>query len=513
MRRYCLPLIIFALPLPTNAAPSIGQLLNESQTQFPTIYLPSVGQLSASKTNWQLPEDQGPGLRVEQFHFTGNRAVPDAVLQQAFAAYVGRDFTPRQIYSMTDLVKQTYRQLDIAATAEVPPQDVIDGVVTIQVREARFVGAELDYGFEDHFNVDLDRIQAVAEHNVSSNPPLRISEMERGQLLAIDLHGVAVSGGHHPNDEGDQQLELWVENTPVYSGTLDFNNSGNSDTGTQQLVLTSLYSSPFGRGGATYINAIKSEGLNFASLAYRGPIGYGGATFDLQLGLLDAETAVGSDNAQSYSIGYRYPILRTVPHNLFITALAERRDLDSQIDTFDLTLDGNRAFNGARLTYSAQVTLGTNDQPGADQQFGILSGFVDYSRFYDSGWRYSARLGGQFASGNLNTADQLIVSGTDRLRGYGSGEILADQGAIARLDLSKRLGEKLTLGSFIDYAAVRPIKSLTNQTNLGNVGLLGRVRFSPELALSLSVAEALKDSSGTTRRGDRQVYMNLSLSF
>lgn len=513
MRRYCLPLLFLALPLSATAAPSIGQLLNESQAQFPSIYLPSVGQLSASKANWQLPEDQGPGIRVDQFHFVGNTSVPDTVLQQAFAPYTGRDLTPRQIYSMTDLVKQTYRQLDIAATAEVPPQDVVDGVVTIEVHEARFAGVELDYGFEDHFNVDLERIQEVAGYNVGNNPPLRIAEMERGQLLAIDLHGVAVSGGHHPNAEGDQLLELWVENTPVYSGTLDLNNSGNSDTGEQQLVLTSLYSSPFDRGGATYINAIKSEGLNFASLAYRGPLGYDGATFDLQLGLLNADIAAGGDNAQSYSIGYRYPILRTVPHNLFVTALAERRDLGYNIDTLDLTLDGNKAFTGARLTYSAQLTLGQSDQKAEDGQFGIVSGFVNYSRFYDSGWRYSARLVGQLASEDLGTSDRLIVTGKDGLRGYNSGELLADQGALFRLDLNKRVDDKLTLGSFIDYASLRPVKSVSDQIILGNLGLQGRFRLTPELELSLSLAKTVKDSPGPTNQGDRQLYLNASFSF
>lgn len=513
MHRILPTLVLMSLAVAANAQPSVGILMNQSQSQFPTIYLPSVGRLSTPNLQWSVPDDQGPTLRVERVEFTGNHSISNDRLQEVFAPFVNRELTPKQIYSLTDLVKQTYRASDLAVTAQVPPQDVVDGVILIEIREARFSGVELDYGFEEQFNVDLQRVEAVAQHNISANPPLRISEMERGQLLAIDLHGVAVSGGHHPDDEGDQVLELWVENTPRYTGTVAFDNAGNRHTGENQLVLTSLYASPLNRGGAAYVNASKSEGLDFASIAYRGPVGFSGATVDIQLGLLHAERSVGGDNARSYSLGYRYPIQRTVAHNLFLTALVERRELAYPLDTFDLVLDGNRAIFGGRMTYSSEITLGHNREINHSSDFQKLSGFIDFTRRYTSGWRYSFKLSGQLASTQLDEAEQILVGGPNGVRGYLPGELQADQGAMINLDLAKQISSNLRLSVFFDRAKIKPSKNTDKALTISSLGTSSRIQLSEELALNLSLARALNNLPGQSTAGDMRFLSSISYSF
>ncbi len=513
MRLPIVLLIAVAAGTETQATPSSGQLLSEAQRQFPAIYLPSVGYRDPSAVSWTLPEDEGPGLTVKGFRFDGNQRISDQQLQQAFSLYASTNLTPRQIYSLTDLVKQLYAAMDLAVSAKVPPQDVEDGIVLFQIREAEFAGVELDYGFEDSFNVELEQIEAIAGAGVLDRTLPRLSEMQRGQLLAIDLHGVAVSGGNHPDEDGNQMLELWVENTPTYSGTVELNNAGNPETGEAQVRLTSLYASPFARGGATYINALKSESANFASLAYRGPVGLQGATIDLQLGLFDYSTSTDNDNAQSYSIGYRYPIVRSVPANLFVTALAERRDLGYLLDTFDLTFDGNRAFKVGRLTYSAQLATGSADSAALDKEFSKFAGFLNFSQRYSNGWRYNARLSGQLSDSDLDDAERIILGGPEGLRGYSSEDGLADQGLMLNLDLQKQISDRLRLGVFYDAATVRPRESDGQTIEMTNIGLSSRFSFEGGISLTLSTARALNDSLGSTESGDQSAYLNLSVPF
>lgn len=494
------------------AAPSAGQLLSEVQGQFPAIYLPSVGARNPALTQWNMPEDEGPGIDVKGFRFEGNKRVSDEVLQQGFRELADTRLTPRQIYSLTDLIKQIYAQQDLAVSAQVPPQNVDDGVILLTIHESGFTGVELDYGFEDSFNVELDQIEAVAGAAVSDPNSARISEMQRGQLLAIDLHGVAVSGGNHPDDEGDQQLELWVENTAIYSGTLELDNAGNSETGEAQLRLTSLYASPFGRGGATYINAVKSEASEYASLAYRGPVGLQGSTIDLQLGSLNYKLNGVSASASSLSLGYRYPLLRTVPDNLFLTLMAERRELDARLDTLDITLDGNSAFEIGRLTYNAELTTGWDGNQANSSAFTVLSGFVNFSRRYPSGWRYNANLSGQWSDSNLNDAERLHLGGAQGLRGYSSNDGLADRGALLRLDLSKQLNDKLRVAAFYDAADVQLRASDTTKSSVSSVGVEGQLSFEGDINLKLGLAQALRDK-GATRAGDNAFHARLSIPF
>lgn len=506
-------LIAVAAGTETQAAPSSGKLLSEAQRQFPTIYLPSVGYRDPSAVNWTLPEDEGPGLTVKGFRFDGNQSISDQKLQQAFSLYANTNLTPRQIYSLTDLVKQLYAAKDLAVSAKVPPQDIEDGIVLFTIREAEFAGVELDYGFEDSFNVELEQIEAIAGAGVLDETAPRLSEMQRGQLLAIDLHGVAVSGGNHPDEDGNQLLELWVENTPIYSGTVELNNAGNPETGEAQLRLTSLYASPFERGGATYVNALKGENSNFASLAYRGPVGLHGATVDLQLGLLEYSTSTSTSNAQSYSFGYRYPIVRSVPSNLFVTALVEHRDVGHNLDTVDFTFDGNRAFGIGRLTYSAQITTGSSDSATLGGEFNKLSGFLNFSQRYPSGWRYNARLSGQLSDSDLTDAERMILGGTEHLRGYTSEDGLADRGLIVNLDLHKQINERFRLGLFYDVASVRPRESVRKSVEMADIGLSARISFKEDVRLTLSAARALNDSLGSTESGDQRAYLNLSIPF
>lgn len=494
------------------AAPSAGQLLSEVQGQFPAIYLPSVGARNPALTKWAMPEDEGPGIDVKGFRFKGNQSVSDKALQQGFSELTNTRLTPRQIYSLTDLIKQIYAQQDLAVSAQVPPQDVEDGVILLTIHESGFAGVELDYGFEDSFNVELDQIEAVAGASVSNPNAARISEMQRGQLLAIDLHGVAVSGGNHPNDEGDHQLELWVENTATYSGTIELDNAGNSETGEAQLRLTSLYASPVGRGGATYINAVKSEASEYASLAYRGPLGFQGATIDLQLGTLNYKLNGASASASSLSLGYRYPILRTVPDNLFLTLMAERRELNARLDTLDITLDGNSAFEIGRLTYNAELTTGRTSSRAKSSAFTALSGFVNFSRRYPSGWRHNANLSGQWSDSNLYDAERLHLGGALGLRGYSSNDGLADRGVLLRLDLSKQLSDKLRVGAFYDAAAVQLRASDTTGSRISSLGIEGQLNLEGDINLKLGLAQALNDR-GSTTAGDNRLYARLSVPF
>ena len=87
-------LIALSLYLPHAYAESTGVSLNQAQSQFPTIYLPSVG--SVNRNRFKLPDEapNAPKLRVKAFEFTGVKSINVEELYSALPL-MKIDFSPR----------------------------------------------------------------------------------------------------------------------------------------------------------------------------------------------------------------------------------------------------------------------------------------------------------------------------------------------------------------------------------------------------------------------------------
>ena len=543
-------LLALSFSLSQAKAESTGLTLNQAQSQFPTIYLPSVG--SVNRNQFKLPDDtpNAPKLRVEAFDFAGVKSIDVDHLHNAFAPFEKRSFTPQQLLEMTDLVVDTYREHDIAAVARIPPQDPKSGTILFEIHESTFAGVVLDYGFEEEFNVSLERVEALGGLQLSEEGPLILSERERQQLLTIDMHGISVSGGLQANDDGDQELELWIENSARFSGTLDVNNAGLSATGEEQFVLTSMFYSPFNRGGAGYLNAIKTDQSNYLSISHRGPIGYRGTAFDLQAASLYANSKNTKQKATSLSAGVRHTLIRSLANNLFISGIWEQRSLQEnplpnssvqlesnyKVDTLKITLDGNRAFQKDRLTYRLETTLGDTDlnnspnraddlaNANTQGRFNILSGFLKYRKPLNSSWHLQTELYGQMSNKNLDDSQRFVAGGAQGLRAFTKSELIVDQGALIRFDLVKQLSDKWHVGGFADWASVekraknrnfsnRTLES-DNRITAYNWGLTAGYKINDSLRLDSSLAQALSTSDSLmTEQGDLQARLNLNWAF
>jgi len=549
---------LWGLSAGVHANPNAGLHLNRAQNAFPSIYLPSVGYKN-NQTEHTIPEDaQAPKLKVKGVRFEGNKTLSEADLQAAFKDVVDSDLSALQIYSLTNRIKALYNAQDIAASARVPPQDVDDGIVLFTINESSFNGVEIDYGFEESFNVSLEHLERTAAFGIANNPPLKISQQERAHLLAIDLHGVSASGGLYPDDQGNQTLELWVENTPRLESDIELNNQGPQRTGKTELSINTLYSSPLGRGGAAYVSAIKSEGVEYISLAYRGPTGAYGGTLDLQAGVLGYQTDSSQNppykgEASSLSLGYRYPLIRSLSANVFATGLFEQRQLsdtrlianqsvktaDYQVNSFDVRIDGNSALATGRLTYSGELVAGNVDLGGspnrADDRAGarsagdfvLAAGTAQYAKSVDENWRLVTKAKAQIANKNLDSSVQLLAGGNAGLRAYSADELSVDQGILMSLDLTRRINDALTLGLFYDAANLMARHNnsdingnslvIKNRFNLSNLGLSAAYRFENNARLNVTLAHALATTPGSasqlTQSGNSRLLARLVVPF
>jgi hemolysin activation/secretion protein len=249
-------------------------------------------------------------------------------------------------------------------------------------------------------------------------------------------------------------------------------------------------------------------------------------------------------------LGIRYPLIRTLGSNLFLSGITEQRllkeksftnnvtqiDSDYKVKTLRVTLDGNRAYQRDRLTYRLQTTLGNTDLSGspnrasdlayADTQgsFNTVSGFLTYRKRLTDHWQLVTNLQGQMSHTNLDDSQRFIAGGAQGLRGFSADELIVDQGALVRVDVNKQLSETWRLGGFIEWASLEkrsnnvdvngtPLQS-HNRIIAYDWGLTSTYRIFDAVRIDVSVAQALSNTSGVnTEQGDLSALLNLNWEF
>jgi len=156
------------------------------------------------------------------------------------------------------------------------------------------------------------------------------------------------------------------------------------------------------------------------------------------------------------------------------------------INNLSFGMSGNKYDSlggGAISTGSATVVLGNLAISATSiQGYGAYTP-TTFAKFNFSGSRNQqltedglnsiyVALSGQFASVNLNSAEQFYLGGPYGVRAYPVAQSPGSQGALATLELRRQLPQNLTLSAFYDWGAVQQYKATfpgwQGQTNANN---------------------------------------------
>lgn len=92
-------------------------------------------------------ESVGPAFLVAGFRFSGNTAFSQEELSGLLAGYAGRELTLAQLEEAAAAITRFYREQGyFLASAHVPPQEVVDGIVELAVVEGRWGEVTLENG-------------------------------------------------------------------------------------------------------------------------------------------------------------------------------------------------------------------------------------------------------------------------------------------------------------------------------------------------------------------------------
>lgn len=448
-----------------------NQTERESQSR-PPIELPTVDRPSAggdAKLKFVLR-----GISV-----IGAHAVSRERIAAVYQPFLAKKVSQSDLAAIAGAISDLYREAGFhLSRAIVPPQDIVDGRVRIQVIEGAIVQAELKGDGAEQFGVRPMLGPVLAEQ------PSRLATLERQLFLINGRPGVRIVdtaleeiGG----TTGRFRLTIYLKAWHVFS-SFALDNLGSSSVGPWQTYATGAFNSYLAPGDVLAVNlstiANDPRELGFTRLSYDAPIGVDGA----RLGASVLYSAVrpgdsrrlDSDITTTEAFEVR---ASTVPFmsqssGLTLTAAGSFSNVsehdnygpwyNDHIRTASLTADYRLQdrFGGtslATLTYrqgldifgASQFDDDLLSRKGASSNFSVLNFWFTRYQTLNGAWSLKLSAASQTASRPLFTSQQFYLGGAAFGRGYGAAEISGDNGLAGSLEL--RFDQKLNFHYWTGY--------------------------------------------------------------
>jgi hemolysin activation/secretion protein len=509
----------------------------------PPVKLPSVGQPN-------IGGDTKPQFVLRGIKVSGAHAIPGDRIAAIYQPYLGKKVSQADLAAIAGAISDLYRADGFhLSRAIVPPQDIADGRVRIQVIEGAIVQTELKGDGAEQFGVRPMLGPVLAEQ------PSRLATLERQLFLINGRPGVRITdtaleeiGGA----TGRFRLTVYLKTWHVFT-SFGLDNLGSSSVGPWQTYATGAFNSYLTPGDTLAVNlstiANDPRELGFARLSYDAPVGVDG----VRLGASVLYSAVRPGDArrldsditttEAFEVRASTVPFMSQSSGLTLTMAGtfsnvSEHDLygswyNDHIRSASLTADYRLRdrFGGtnlATLTYRQGLDIfGAShfdddllSRDGAASNFSVLNiWFTRYQTLNDT-WSLKLSAASQTASRPLFTSQQFYLGGAAFGRGYGAAEISGDNGLAGSLEL--RFDQQLNfrywtgyqLYAFGDAGAVwNDGYRLSDGLSLTSAGAGARFFLWDDLQADLGVAVPLSYRAPDNERRSPRFLFTLSSAF
>ena len=438
----------------------------------PPVKLPSVGQPNTGG-------DTKPQFVLRGINVSGAQAIPHDRIAAVYQPYLGKKVSQADLAAIAGAISDLYRADGFhLSRAIVPPQDIADGRVRIQVIEGAIVQADLKGDGAEQFGVRPMLGPILTEQ------PSRLATLERQLFLINGRPGVRITdtaleeiGGA----TGRFRLTVYLKTGHVFT-SFGLDNLGSSSVGPWQTYATGAFNSYLTPGDTLAVNlstiANDPRELGFARLSYDAPVGVDG----VRLGASVLYSAVRPGDArrldsditttEAFEVRASTVPFMSQSSGLTLTMAGtfsnvSEHDLygpyyNDHIRTASLTADYRLqdrfgGTNYATLTFrqgldifgASQLNDDLLSRDGASSNFSVLNlWFTRYQTLNDA-WSLKLSAASQTASRPLFTSQQFYLGGAAFGRGYGAAEISGDNGLAGSLEL--RFDQKLNFRYWSGY--------------------------------------------------------------
>lgn len=485
--------------------------------------LPLPSPLSLPEPSKNAPREPSPAkegelrFTVKSFVLEGVNILPEAEVQMAISSWVGVPVSFDDLQRACDAIQNLYRSKGYTVQAILPPQKIADGVVKIVITEAKLGKVEV----ENPQGPTRFSKERAASYITYANPvgdPLNMDALERAIIILNETPGVMVSSQLEPGEkDGETNVRLQLTQPDMVQGRVEANNYGSRTTGANQGVFAMNLNGPLGIGDSASVNGIFSQGSQYV----QGSISLPGSKDGLRLGLAGTylqyknvsnyAATGGAGDAWTTGLSAAYPLIRSQGANLNTSLNYDIKSYNNRntisnttisaynINNLSAGLSGNFVDEiGYGAVTSGSVTavlgylniLGTSTlnysmyavpdssppvyQPITPSSFSKLTFSANRNQqlVEDGSTTLYTALSGQFASTNLNSAEQFYLGGPYGVRAYPVAQSGGAQGGLFTIELRHELMSNVNVSAFFDGGVVQQYKfiypgwqGLTNANN------------------------------------------------
>jgi hemolysin activation/secretion protein len=546
---------IVSMPAKAQQASQPGFDPRQTERRFD---VPQSGQAPSARSSLRMPlasrpegaADTKPLFVLRDVSLTGAHAIPRDQIIRAYQPYLGKKVSQADLAAVAAGVSDLYRAAGFhLSRAIVPPQDIRDGRVRLQVIEGSITEVALKGDGAEQFGIRplLDPVLAEC--------PSRLPTLERQLLLINGRPGVRIADTaleEIGDATGRFRLIVYLNTWHIYT-SFGIDNLGSSSVGPWQTYATGAFNSYLAPGDTLALNLSTTPGdprqLAFGRLSYDVPVGTDGARVGASA--LYSEVRPGdyrrlySDNTKTESFELHGSILplQSQKSALTLTAAAGFSNVSESnvfgpiykdhIRTVSLTSDYRLQddFGGTNyfaLTYRQGLDiLGAShfgddflSRYGASGNFSLMDAwFTRYQTLTDA-WSVKIAASSQIASGPLFTSQQFYLGGAAFGRGYGSAEISGDNGIAGSFELrfDQQLNFRYLTGyqlySFVDAgAAWNDGFSYNDGLALTSAGAGVRFFLGGDLRADIAVAFPLSYRAPDNSSRSARLLLSLSNAF
>ncbi|MDY6783608.1 MAG: ShlB/FhaC/HecB family hemolysin secretion/activation protein [Cyanobacteriota bacterium] len=409
-------------------------------------------------------DDAPKEITVNRFEVIGSTILSEEDVAQLTVDYTNRPISFSELLQVRSLITEYYLDRGYITTgALIPPQELTDGTVQIQVVEG---------GIEE-INVEgtrrLNPGYVTSRLGLAANPPLKIERLREAlQLLQLDplIENISaeLSSGTRT---GFNILDVTVTEAETFNVDVVLNNSRSPNVGSFRRGVEVSEGNLLGIGDRISASYFNTDGSNSLDLSYTVPFNPRNGTVRFAFGtslsrVIDPtfEVLDISSRSRYYELTLRQPVIQTPAEELALgltfsrqesqTALGILPDLEGFPISPGADNEGRTKVSAVRffqewvkrserqaIALRSQFSLGvdwldaTENPEPPDSHFVSWRGQGQWVRLLAPDTLFLLRTDLQFSDRPLLALEQFGLGGIDSVRGYRQDFLLADSGWFA----------------------------------------------------------------------------------
>lgn len=411
------------------------------------------------------PASTPANFQINEYLVRGNTLMHADDIESTVDPYLGPGRSMNDVHAARDALQKLYQSKGYqSVVVEIPPQQVKNGVILLQVTE-NSIGRLRVEGAKYHSPQEIrDAVPSLAQGSVPNFNQVQkeltdLNKQSGRQVVPL------LSPGSMPQT---MDVTLKVDDTYPLHGSVEVNNDHSAYTPDLRTIASVRYDNLWQLGhtiSATYIVAPQDRhATEVYALSYLAPLNTDwsllGSAYksNSNANTLGGTTVLGKGNAVSLQATKQLPVLGG-DYTQMVSFGISRKHFEQNITLGGQTLQAPLTYYPLTAAYTGQRTtdksttgftltgnfgwrgVGSGNQAFDNQRYNARDNFADlrldlnYAHSFAGDFAVATRASAQASTQPLISSEQFAAGGMSSVRGYLSAEDTADNGAIASVEL------------------------------------------------------------------------------